>query len=374
MKKKKIIIAMIEVGNGHKAPAIAIKKSIEKLFPSKYEVEVVDLIKDLGSGVLFSVYQHFWIDFALKYPNIYSIIYKITDNKISIKLMNLMSFNLYFKTKKFIYNSKPDLIIADHTACIGVFSMLKSKINVPVYVINTDAFDAHHLWVALNLDRYIAFSKLAKAGLSKRGIKNKNIKLFDLGYPIDSKHTLQQPSKVILRKKLEINNKRTILMFSGAEGIGNMKDFIVTIIEKNINLQILVVCGRNEKLKKELEDITVPSESKCILKVFGFRDDMQELISVSDIVFGKSGASQTFEALVKKKPLIYSTYMINEYHTLRFVVDNGMGWYTPTKKEFIDLLQKIESNPNMLIKASRNIKNIHSCSDDIAKYIDLELK
>jgi processive 1,2-diacylglycerol beta-glucosyltransferase len=372
MKKKKILIAMVEVGNGHKSPAIAIKKSIDRLFPTKYKVEVIDLIKSLGSGVLFSIYQHFWINFALKYPKIFSIIYKITDNKISIRLMNLMSFNLYFKTKRFIQNFKPDLIIADHTACIGVFSMLKSKIDVPVYVINTDAFDAHQLWIAPNINKYIAFSRLAKEGLSKRGIKN--IKLFDLGYPLDSKHSLHLPSKIILRKRLEIKNKRTILMFSGAEGIGNMKDFIITIIKKNINLQMLVVCGRNERLKKELEEIVVPSGSKSILKVLGFRDDMQELISVSDIVFGKSGASQTFEALIKKKPLIYSTYMINEYHTLRFVVDNGMGWYTPTKKEFIDLLQKIESNPNMLIKASRNIKNIHSCSDDIAKYIDLELK
>jgi len=47
MEKKRILICMVEIGNGHKAPANAIKKAIEDLYPNKYEVEVLELMQGL---------------------------------------------------------------------------------------------------------------------------------------------------------------------------------------------------------------------------------------------------------------------------------------------------------------------------------------
>ena len=84
MKKKKILIAMTEIGDGHKSPEIAIQKSIEKLFPRKYETIVIDLFKETNFKFLFSLYSKFWVDFSLSYPRLFNILYNILSFQIKI--------------------------------------------------------------------------------------------------------------------------------------------------------------------------------------------------------------------------------------------------------------------------------------------------
>ncbi len=48
MARKKIHFAMIEAGGGHKTPALAVVEALEENFPGKYEIKVLDFIKDLG--------------------------------------------------------------------------------------------------------------------------------------------------------------------------------------------------------------------------------------------------------------------------------------------------------------------------------------
>ena len=39
---------MIEAGGGHKTPALAVVEALEELFPDKYQIKVLDFMKDLG--------------------------------------------------------------------------------------------------------------------------------------------------------------------------------------------------------------------------------------------------------------------------------------------------------------------------------------
>ena len=39
---------MIEAGGGHKTPAVAVVEALEENFPGKYEIRVLDFMKDLG--------------------------------------------------------------------------------------------------------------------------------------------------------------------------------------------------------------------------------------------------------------------------------------------------------------------------------------
>jgi len=367
---------MLEVGNGHKAPAIALKKAINDKFPGKYNIEVIDLFKELGYEWLLKSYRYFWIDLGLKHPNALTFIYHLSDNRFILWYEKSLLAGVCKRFKKYISKNKPDIVLGTHESCIHVLSILKSKLEIPLVGINTDPFDAHYVWASPNIDKYVVFSEKARELLSKKGVKKSKLVSFNSRYPLDLKHSKKVSSKERIRKKLGLKDKKTILMSIGAEGVGNIKKFLNSIIKNNLNFQVLMICGRNKILKRELDSIKILKNGKVSLKVYGFVENMHELIQASDVILGKPGASQTFEILSKNRPIIYSTFARNEYPTLQFVLDNGFGWHTARVKGFVSLLKSIDKDPEILKKASEKIKNygLSSCSHDLAGFVDGLLK
>merc|ERR1719223_2416711 len=80
-----------------------------------------------------------------------------------------------------------------------------------------------------------------------------------------------QAYQLSLRDKLGLQHpdKRTILVMGGGEGVGSLSAIVdalfIELSKKGVDAKLLVVCGRNEKLKKDLDerdwDVTV-SESR----------------------------------------------------------------------------------------------------------------
>src|SRR4029453_12291671 len=62
-------------------------------------------------------------------------------------------------------------------------------------------------------------------------------------------------------------------------------------------IQLIVVAGRNEKVKKQLESIEVPARHRA--KIIGFTDQMDELMACADVVVSKPGGLTTSEALAR---------------------------------------------------------------------------
>ncbi|MBR9706372.1 hypothetical protein GOV14_05030 [Candidatus Pacearchaeota archaeon] len=370
MQKRRILIAMLEIGDGHKSPANALKKSIEKLYPKKYEITILDLAQELGSKIFFNAYHTCWTKIGLNLPESMHIIYTLTNNKIAQRAERILLLNLINKTKKYLIKQKPDLLISTHYSMTHVLSRARRKLKIPLISINTDPFDSHQLWARKDVDKVITFSNRAHTQLLRKGVKENKLKIIKNSYILDHKHSLPTQNKQKLRKKLQLTNQPTILMSAGAEGVSNLKLFVKKIIQNNLDYQIIFICARNKKLKKEIERIST-KKSKTNLLVLGYVENMHELIAASDLVLGKPGASQTFEVLSKNKPIIYTSCMINEFPTLKFVTKNKIGWYTPTTKKFLQLLNKIGGNPEILIKIQEQIKNFkfRSCTPDLAKYI-----
>jgi UDP-N-acetylglucosamine:LPS N-acetylglucosamine transferase len=371
-EKKRILILPVEVGNGHKAPSIAIKKSIERLYPNLYEVEVIDLSKQ-GSKFWYSIHYHWWTDFALRFPKIFNFFYRITDKSFIRTLEMPLSKGLAKKIKEYAEKKKPDIIVTPHQSYTSALSFIIPALKIPLIALDTDPFTAHYIWVSQTPNNYIVFSREAREILTQKGIDEKKIIVFDRSYPLDPKHSVKTDSQKIIRKRMELKDKITLLISFGGEGVGNTEDYLKAIIKNDLNIQVLVVCGRNEKIRKELEEVEIHNSNTSI-KIFGFVENMQEFIQASDVVLGKPGASQTFECLIKKKPIIYNTYMENELSTMNFVLENKYGWYTPKVNEFVKLLKKLIKNSSLVNKASSKISGIKTCSDDIARLIVNKIK
>ncbi len=47
---KKILITMMETGGGHKMPAEAVRESLEKLFPGRFQPDIIDFARECGAA------------------------------------------------------------------------------------------------------------------------------------------------------------------------------------------------------------------------------------------------------------------------------------------------------------------------------------
>ena len=66
--------------------------------------------------------------------------------------------------------------------------------------------------------------------------------------------------------------------------------------------QIMVVCGNNKELRKDLE--TRQTSEPRLRKVFGFVDFMDELMAVSDLLITKPGGITVSESMAMGVPMI----------------------------------------------------------------------
>jgi processive 1,2-diacylglycerol beta-glucosyltransferase len=127
----------------------------------------------------------------------------------------------------------------------------------------------------------------------------------------------------------------------------------------NLPVQLAVITGRNVELKEKLDRIKRPRDSKTVLKIFGFIENIDEFIYASDVVFGKGGACTTVESLFLRKPVIFFRFVTgNEKRNIDFARKNKIGWYAHTTRGYLRIVRGLLKNPEVLDHIKRKYERL----------------
>lgn len=344
MPKKKILLAMVEVGGGHKSPALAVQEALEKLYPGKFEIRVMDFFKEIGCKKLDKKLKSSW-DFLLKHSRLCKSAYQLmeyTGRSIVRRIKKILFLPAYEKIAAFFQHYQPDLIFSTHFSVSFSLLHVRKQMNYPWKLINlnTDPFDVHLMWTLLEeIDYYVTCSQETKNTLQKKGIPSTKLQVFP--YPIKDTFFTQS---VTHQLHLPLDpNKKTLLISFGGQGIGNVQHFLNALYKDKINLNVIVVTAKNTKLKNLLEKKYSQKKGTVNLIVLGFVHNMPELMRLADFCFIKPGASLTLEAVALRKPLLlYKAAAPNEGGNIRYVESNQLGFYIGTKvKKFREVVKKL---------------------------------
>jgi processive 1,2-diacylglycerol beta-glucosyltransferase len=88
----------------------------------------------------------------------------------------------------------------------------------------------------------------------------------------------------------------------GGQGIGPIKTIVKFLEKVKKEFQEIIVTGINKKLYNSLKRRIKKYKKRILL--FGYVDNIHELMGISDIIITKPGGVTTAEALAKKLPLI----------------------------------------------------------------------
>jgi 1,2-diacylglycerol 3-beta-galactosyltransferase len=106
---------------------------------------------------------------------------------------------------------------------------------------------------------------------------------------------------VALRRELGLLEALTtgMLLFGGF-GSKVIYDIVKRLDETNLPLQLIVICGRNEKLGRQLKAGTW----RLPMHVVGFTKEVDRLMRGADFLIGKPGPGSVAEAMMRKLPVI----------------------------------------------------------------------
>jgi processive 1,2-diacylglycerol beta-glucosyltransferase len=374
MQKKKIFLAMIEAGGGHKSPAQATEEAFNELFPRKFDVIVPDFTKYVGAIELDKTHKKSW-QFLLSKPLLSMSAYYFQDIFEDVSKAYVKQWMKEFVEKgcEWFKNNYLDVFVSYHFLNTMVAVEAKKRFNLlfPVVSYLTEPMDAHGMWVLPDTDYKVVSSQIAKMDLIARGFPIEKIVVIPY---------LVKPSFLKISAKREDiiedlgldTNKKTVIISSGAEGLGKVESFSMEIIKKNLPVNLIVVCAKNKELKEKLDKFKESYHGDTNIIVKGYVTNMNELISVSDICAVKASPGSTFEALFLNKIVIHTQYVTpSEKANTDYILREQIGFYTPTKMGFINTVKSLVENQVLYDEYRERIKaqGFKTGAYDMAKFI-----
>ncbi len=367
---------MIEVGGGHKAPALAIKAGLERLYPGQLDIEVLDFMKAVGNTKLDSQHKASW-NWMLGHPRAAYLGQTALDRAVPIGVTRWVQRQMLAPhvecAGRYVLERGYDLLVCTHFMPLQSLAIAKKKLGLKAALVgvNTDPFDGHALWAEPSADELIVASQQSKDFLASKGVPEEKIRIF--GYPLGLAFTDVMEDQAAMRHKLGLETGRlTVLQSAGGEGIGGQLElFANAVVAANLDVQYIVACGHNQLLFERLRELARRS-SKTTLIPQRFIDNMQEWIVAANLVLGKAGAASTFETLALGRPIFHTSFVApNEKRNLEFCLQNGIGAYVSKPETLVEVLRGFLDDRERLDTLSRKIEalKLGSGTLDIAAHL-----
>src|SRR5262245_47472291 len=295
----RVLILSASAGAAHLRPAAALE---EASAPSGAvgEIRQVDVL-NYTNKIFRHLYSKAYIDMVNKMPEVMGWLYDYLDTPWKNERRRLALDKLNTRPLvKMLEEYKPDVTVCTHFLPAEIVSWLKAKerISCPQAIVVTD-FDVHAMWLCRYYEQYFVALEETRAHMEKLGINA--AKLTVTGIPIDPVFAVVKDKREMRLKHGLEPDKTTILVSTGGFGVGRVEDLCVCLSDLQHEAQVVVLCGRNEELKKRLDELVSnpAAGSRVTIKSVGYTTLMDEFMTASDILLGKPGGLTTSEALAK---------------------------------------------------------------------------
>ena len=345
----KVLIVSVKAGAGHLKAAEAVQVAFAKYQPN-VEVKNVDLL-DYSNELIKYLYGKMYLDVVKAFPELYAYSYKhYESSKKFIKprfLIDRFNFSDFFEM---VENFSPDIVVATHFISEAVLENYRRKRekHFRIAVTLTD-YEFHPVWLVSNVDLYFAATEEVKSSLLFHGIPRD--KIVTSGIPIHPKFSEEKNRSELLAKYGLNNQSPAVLISAGSFGVTPLSEVIEDFGSIQEEFQIMVVCGNNAELRKDLE-IKQRSEPR-LKRVFGFVDFMDELMAVSDLLITKPGGITVSESIAMGVPMIFIEPIPGqEEANADYLVEQGAGVKARSLPVLLCKLGLLLRNPGKLADMS----------------------
>ena len=368
----KILIFYAAYGGGHLSAAKSIKQYLDDNY-TDVETKLVDCVEYINKG-LNTITTFAYKEMAKKAPWAWGEIYdhsqKGAMSHISSGANRFMSIKLYKLFEEF----QPDIVISTHPFASQMTAYLKekNKTNCKLASIMTD-FASHDQWLVGS--DYIDYIFVSHEGMKKEIIK-KGIpasKIHATGIPLSNRF-LEHFNRKEIKASFDLEySKKTILFFGGGEfGLGKEKTLkILQAFIDNIKdeYQIIAISGKNEKMQAKFEELVGNNPD---VQVYGYTNEVPELMSISDLVVTKPGGLTITEALASGLPIVVINPIPGqEVENAEFLERKGVAVWIRKTEDPYEAVKELLDNPEQIkhMKIRSKLMAKRNSTRDICKII-----
>ena len=362
VKVPHILFLFSDTGAGHRSAAKAIIEALEIYFPGQVTTELLDFFVKYAPppfNKAASTYAH-----MAQVPNLWELGYKLSDGKYRSKVVQDVLWPYIRKAAKDLVQEHPcDMFVSVHPIINAPVLRILGSEHAPYMVVITDMVSTHAFWYNKHATLTLAPTEEALQRGIDIGMDANRMAV--MGQPISDQYRHPKAPKAELRERFGWPaSKPVILMVGGGEGMGPIENVVRAVDRAQLNLMMAIITGRNEALKKNLLKKPLVTEHE----IFGFVENMPDLMNAADIIVTKAGPGTISESFTAGLPIILYTRMPGqEEGNVDYVVDKGAGVWAPTPGEVVTTLRHWVENPQVLQKIAATSQSL--ARPDAAKNI-----
>lgn len=373
-KQKRVLVFYADTGAGHRSVAAAISCAMTNLAAESLAVTGVsggvcsshDGMGTCDDGVPFQtappwqVQQHnpivgcdsaflkrvfsLYAPITRRAPALFAGAYHVTNSYTMCRLLgNVLEGQLRRHLCRVIHSEQPDLVVCVNS--LLTYAVLRAlrrcESLAPLFVVVTDLTSIHRSWNVPEVKRCFVPTAEARDELIAQGMPAQNIWLSGLPvHPAYSSRPEDSPREA-LRVSLGLHpDLFTVLIVGGGEGVGRVSAISRELAWSGLPIQLIVVAGRNRTLYNRLEARSGQSGVPC--KIYGYAQNMPDLMRASDVIVTKAGSVTIAEALACGLPIVlFSVIGGQETGNVDFIVRNRIGCLARAGKEVVESVRRL---------------------------------
>jgi 1,2-diacylglycerol 3-beta-galactosyltransferase len=334
-----ILILMCDAGGGHRSVADAIDGALEHLFPGRYHIHFADVIAE-GYPFPLNTAGRLYGPVVDLLPGPYGLLWHSSNrSRRADYLLRAVAPLSFDRLEDIVHAAEPEVIISTHPFGNHSVAWLRQRHQwrMPLITVVTDLVSIHRCWLCPDADLCLVPTEQARRQALDAGFEADKIKV--IGLPIHLKFAHAPGNQRQLRRELGLGEEKlTVLLVGGGEGMGRVFAVSRAVAQAGLDLQLVIVSGRNEALKSRLESVSweVPTT------VLGFVDYMPALMHSADLLVTKAGPSTITEALTCGLPMLISGALPGqEEGNAEWAVATGAALSVPTPQELVVALREL---------------------------------
>ena len=362
---------MSDTGGGHRSAAQAIAEALHHLYGSRLQAELTDVLVHCTpfpvnrAGRLYRPL----VEYGLP---LWTFLWKSSDGRRRMSwATSLLAPLARRRLMELFRRLRPVAVVSVHPLLNHVPGRVLRKCGLaaPFITVVTDLVSAHASWFWPQVDLCLVPGEVVRRKALSCGLAPEKVKVMG-GLPIGLRFGLETRSKEELRAELGMRKGLlTVLIVGGGEGMGRLYEIAVSLDESRLPLQLLIVAGHNQSLRRRLER----RHWKVPVQVFGFTPLMPQLMRASDVIVTKAGPSTISEALAMGLPILLSGFVPGqEEGNVSYVVRQGVGVLASTPRQVVETLRRwSEPGNEAMARMSRRARELARphVALDVARHI-----
>ncbi len=366
----KTLILSCNTGEGHNSCAKAVKEYCDMVGD---ECSVYDGLRFVSPTISeFTSWGHVYIYRHL--PRLFKVGYRYTENHPTVfrekaglyRMIAVGSERLYH----YILDGGFDAVICTHIfAALMLTDMLKKHpLNIATSLVTTD-YTCTPGTKNTDLDYYFIpavelMSDFASVNIPKE-------KMVACGIPIRQMfYEFREPAAAKAAQGIAPTHKHLVVM-CGSMGCGPIEKILQKILKKrNIEWEITVICGTNQKLERKLNK---RYRDHAYIHIRGFVQDMSLVMDSADLCLMKPGGISVSEALAKAMPMVLIDAVAGcEAYNRRYFLQKGGAATAANIQKLADTCIRLMEDDRKREKMVKNLVALQT--ENAAETIYLQMK